>query len=73
MDNRQLEKILRDIDTPPADENARKRAVNLALVEFDNIRKEKEENRQGFSFLRRLNDSSNRKTRRTVMNNKRFV
>lgn len=72
MDDRQLEKILKDIEVPAPEGNAKKRAVNLALVEFDKHQKEKTEKRQGFSLFGRLTDSSDKNARRTVMQ-KRLV
>lgn len=72
MDDRQLEKILKDIEIPAPEGNAKKRAVNLALVEFDKHQKEKTEKRQGFSLFGRLIDSSDKNARRTVMQ-KRLV
>ncbi len=73
MDNGQFEKIMRGIDAPPADENAKKRALNLALAEFDTVQAEKKNNPQGSSLLSRLTGSSNKNTRRTVMNKKRLA
>ncbi|HTK84627.1 MAG TPA: hypothetical protein VL625_06020, partial [Patescibacteria group bacterium] len=67
MDDRQLERILKNIEIPIPDGNAKKRATNLALVEFDKHQKEKAEKRQGFSLFGRLTDSSDKNTRRTVM------
>lgn len=55
MDESALKKIMQDIEIPPADENAQKRAVNLALAEFKAHQKEKsEKSAQGTSFLSRL-------------------
>lgn len=54
MDERQLNKIMREMDVPPVDENAKKSALNLALTEFKEARKEKQKNLQGYSFFRRL-------------------
>jgi Ca-activated chloride channel family protein len=56
LDERTLREILNAEEIPPADENARKRAMNLALAAFDDVQKEKanEKDRQGFGFLGRL-------------------
>lgn len=74
MDEMRLKKILEQ-QVIPADENAKKRATNLALAEFDNVRREKEKNpsknSQGSSFLDRLMDSSNTR-RRTSMNKRKL-
>jgi Ca-activated chloride channel family protein len=54
MDERQLKEILGAEEVPPADENARKQAINLALAAFDEARRETQEKRQGFGLLGRL-------------------
>ncbi len=55
MDESALKKILQEFEIPPVDENAQKRAVNLALAEFKTHQKEKsEKSAQGTSFLSRL-------------------
>lgn len=58
MDDQKLDKILKNIDAPQADENAKKRALNLAMAEFDTHQKQKSEKKskkiQGFDFLHRL-------------------
>jgi len=56
MDEHTLREILNAEAIPPADENARKRAMNLALAAFDDAQKEKatKKDRQGFGFLGRL-------------------
>ena len=54
MDERQLKEILGAEEVPPADENARKQAINLALAAFDEARRETQKKRQGFGLLGRL-------------------
>ena len=54
MDERQLKEILGAEAVPPADENARKQAINLALAAFDEAQRETRTKRQGFGLLRRL-------------------
>ncbi|MDH3596785.1 MAG: VWA domain-containing protein [Rhodospirillales bacterium] len=54
MDERQLKEILGAEAVPPADENARKQAINLALAAFDEARRETRKKRQGFGLLGRL-------------------
>ncbi len=54
MDERQLKEILGAEEVPPADENARKQAINLALAAFDEAQRETKQRRQGFGWLRRL-------------------
>ncbi len=51
MDNERLAKILSDEHVPDININARKRAVNMAVAEFQ---KQKQKNSQGVSILRRL-------------------
>ena len=76
MDERQLKKTLEDMDIPAADENAKKRALNLAMAEYDTARKENEKKSQGFSFLSRLMGNTNTDKRRETMemrSNKRLI
>ncbi len=58
MDDKKIEEILREDHAPAIDENARKRALNLALAEFNVAQNEKnkksEKNSQGISMLSRL-------------------
>jgi Ca-activated chloride channel family protein len=68
MDDRQLKDLLGDI--PAADENARKRAVNLALAEFEAAKNDSKKTFQGFSFLSRLMGRSNEDPRREKVNKK---
>ena len=56
MDERDLREFLKAEEVPPADENARKSAINLALAAFDEAQREKKH--QGFGFLRRLTGRS---------------
>lgn len=69
MDDRQLKTIL-GADLPATDENARKRAVNLALAEFDAAKKAPKNIFQGFSLGARLTGRSNQTPRRENMNKK---
>lgn len=69
MDDRQLKSLL-DNDVPAPDENARKRAVNLALAEFSSAQKNSSKNLQGKSIWTRLTDRSNQTPRREKMNSK---
>ncbi len=76
MDEAQLKKILENMDTPEPDQNAKKRAVNLAMAEFEQTSQEKSKKFQGFGILARLmgnnnlNDRSNSMEKRTK---KRFI
>jgi Ca-activated chloride channel family protein len=67
MDERQLKDILEADDVPAADENARKRAMNLALGAFDEAQRDKEKNRQGVGLPGRLTDRSNNRSGRRPM------
>ncbi len=76
MDDAQLKKILDNTDVPAADDNARKRAVNMAIAEFKESQKENEKTSQGIPFLSRLMGKTNTQQRRDPMEkarNKRFV
>ena len=70
MDKKQLKEILKDIKTPDADDNARKRAVNLAMAEFETRQKEKQKKSQGLPFFARLMGKSTDEQRRTPMEEK---
>ena len=72
MDERQLKDILADEDNPPADENARKQAVNLALAAFDDALQDKRKRRQGFRLLGRLTGRTSSPTGRRPMT-RRYV
>ena len=67
MDERQLKDVLGCEDTPPADDNARKRAINLALAAFDDAQQDKRINHQGFRYLDRLTGRTNPPTGRRPM------
>ena len=67
MDERQLTEILKADDVPVADENARKRAMNLALGAFDEAQRDKEKNPQGVGLLGRLIGRSNNRSGRRPM------
>lgn len=67
MDDKNLKKILSNLDVPKADENAKKRAVNLAVSEFEQFQKEKEKKSQGFPILSRLMGITNGQDRRDPM------
>src|SRR5690242_4030776 len=71
MDEAQLKKIMQNVKAPEPDDNARKRALNLAVSEFKAHQKNKQESSQGFSFLRRLTgNSEDSKQRRNPMERK---
>ena len=74
MDEAPLKQILQDYEAPAADENAKKRAVNLALAEFDAVEKQAEnqgqKKSQGISLLARLTGGSNKQQRRAPVNKK---
>ncbi|MEM7618151.1 MAG: VWA domain-containing protein [Pseudomonadota bacterium] len=71
MDDKKLDEILSNMDVPKGDENAQKRAINLALAEFEreNQKKSKKYSNifQGFSILGRLKGNSNDNRRRDPM------
>ncbi len=54
MDEEKLKKILGDMNVPPADDNARKRAVNLSVAEFKSLKNNDKKSSQGNSILSRL-------------------
>ena len=55
MDDKELTKILKNVKAPPADDNARKRALNLAMSEFEAAGKEQDKkNQKTFQGLRSL-------------------
>ncbi len=64
MDNNNLDKKIQNFDIPPADENARKAALNLAMAEFKLNNQKKS---QGFSLLARLMGKSTSNTGRDPM------
>ena len=67
MDEQQLKDILASQEIPPADENVRKQAINLALAAFDQAQQDKQKRRQGFRFWDRLMGRSNTPTGRRPM------
>lgn len=73
MDEHKLEQILRTDMTPAADENARKRAVNLAMAAYAQEQKKKSEKKfQGFSILSRLTGNTSFSGRRETMEKKTY-
>ena len=69
MDERRFKDIVRG-GIPDPDENARKRAVNLALAEFEAAQTRSKKSFQGIPFLTRLMDRSKENPRREKMNKK---
>jgi len=76
MDDQEMKKILAGVKTPPAGDNARKRALNLAMAEYQTVGKEinkkNKNNFQGLSFLARLMGITTPDDRRNPMK-KRYV
>lgn len=70
MDDKKLQKILSEMDVPEVDENAKKRAVNLAMAEFQQHQQEKSKKIQGFSPITRLMNIINPQDRRDSMENR---
>ncbi len=70
MDERQLKDILGHHEIPPADDNARKQAVNFALAAFDDADRDKRKRRQGFRLLGRLTGRTHSPTGRRPMTRK---
>jgi len=74
MDDQEMKKILAGVKTPPAGDNARKRALNLAIAEYQavgiKINKKNKNNFQGLSFLSRLMGITTQKKRRNPMKNR---
>lgn len=54
MDEKKIKDALHKMDIPAHDENAQKRALNLALAEFEATQKKNEKNSQGNSIIARL-------------------
>lgn len=73
MDDAHLKKILQQHDGKPVDDNARKRAVNLAVSEFEAYQKEKQKSFQGKGFFARLTGITNKDERKTPMKNKKYI
>lgn len=75
MDDKKLEEILSKDHAPEIDVNARKRAVNMAMSEFQTQKQKKNQNNspnnfQGVSFLARLIGISNSKRGNETMEQK---
>ncbi|MGH1404201.1 MAG: vWA domain-containing protein [Alphaproteobacteria bacterium] len=70
MDDKKLQDILKNQPVPSADDNAKKRAVNLAMAAFEEDQKKNKKNSQGFSLLRSLIGITNTKTRNETMEEK---
>lgn len=71
MDDKNLERILSKDNAPEIDVNARKRAVNVAMSEFQTQQQKKnQKNSQGVSFLARLIGISNSKRGNETMEQK---
>ena len=74
MDDAHLKKILKQSSAKPADENAKKRALNLAMAEFEEHQKEKEKKFQGSGFLARLTGVTNKNNMRNKqMKNRKYI
>ncbi len=71
MDEKRLNDILKGIETPETDDNARKTAVNLAVAAFEAENKKNAQKRQGMSLRGRLTGSSN--PQRTPAMNKKLI
>lgn len=67
MDEKKISDILHTLDIPEADDNARKRALNMALAEFETTKKKNEKSSQGISLLSRLMGINNSNPRRETM------
>ncbi len=67
MDEKDLKNILSGIQTPPAGDNARKRAANLALAEYEAAGKESERNIKGSRVFSRLTGRTTEDKRRDPM------
>ncbi len=71
MDDKELQDILKKQPTPAVDENAKKRALNLANAAFSQEQKKNTKTSQGFANLLRLIGITNTKTRNETMEDKR--
>ncbi len=71
MDDKDLDKMLSDMDVPPYDKNAKKIALNLAIATFKDVQREKikksEKKSQGLFSCFRLTNSSTKENRRDPM------
>ncbi|NCT41836.1 MAG: VWA domain-containing protein [Alphaproteobacteria bacterium] len=70
MDDAQLKKILQNIETPEPDTEAKKRAVNVSMSEFQAYQNKKEKKSQGISILSRLMGNTNSNNGRNAMERK---
>ncbi len=67
MDDARLKEILSAEAIPPAEENARKAAINLARAAFDRAQSESETSRQGTGLLGRLIDRDRQRLKGRAM------
>ncbi len=72
MDKKDLKDILGNVRAPAPDENAKKRALNLAMAEYESEKKKNQKNFQGLPILSRLMGSFKPNDRSKPMD-KRFV
>ena len=73
QNDKQFEKALKNMTAPPADKQAKKRAINLAMAEFESHqstsqKKEKQNSFQGFAQWRRPIGEITTRIRRLFMN-----
>ena len=77
MDEARLKEILAAEPVPPAEENARKEAINLALAAFDQAQGEARqgarESRKGFGLLGRLTGRKQQRSEERPMGRKRLT
>ena len=77
MNDNELKNILSDIQAPAYDENAKKRALNLAMAEFDAVQneavKKNKNNAQGFSFFSRLIGHTSQDERKQGMKKRTWI
>lgn len=70
MDEKKIKDALHKMDIPAHDENAQKRALNLAMAEFEAIQKNNEKKSQGNSILARLMSRTQQNKGHTTMETK---
>ena len=70
MDDKKLKDILHSVEPPQVDENAKKRALNLAMAEFAASGEKNKKTSQGFPFFSRLMGNSTDKMRSETMEQK---
>lgn len=70
MDEKKIKDALHKMDIPAHDENAQKRALNLALAEFEAAQKNNEKKSQGNSILARLMSRTQQNKGHTTMETK---